>query len=107
MLIEILKWIHKKSIRSYGIKILSNPISFLGVTFFFLATLYLLWIENEVSAFSVKDFLSLVIIYIFTLGIFMDKGAPNSQDIDNKAGERVEIKQNNISLISFFKNTKK
>ncbi len=90
-----------------GAKILANPLSFLGVTSFFIISLYMYWLENGGIDFSIKNNIAFGTVYIIALSIFMDKDPPISRNVDNKIEDKVEIKQNNISLFSFFKNTKK
>lgn len=90
-----------------GNKILANPLAFLGVTgFMIIANTGLL--GEVVTEIDTGYCIGMVILYIMMLGVFMDKPALKSEgSIDTKNNENTSIRQNNISLISFFKNKKK
>ena len=106
---NFLKEFIKNILEIIGSKILSKPLSFLGVTGTFIIVLYLIWLENGELGFSAQENITLGITYIIVLNVFMNKENPSSKerDKDNKSSDKVVIKQNNISLFSFFRNTKK
>lgn len=97
----------KEVLRILEDKILANPVSFLGVTGFFIVILYFNWLENRWESWTIHDFTIFGIFYIISLSLFMDKKASNPRKSGNKIEDKMEIKQNNISLISIFKNIKK
>ena len=104
---DFLRKFIKRVLCIIGAMILANPLSFLGVTGFFTIAVYMCWRESGEVNFNIEECIALMLVYIIALSVFMENEVAKFHKKDNKSGNKVEIKQNYISLFNFFKNTKK